>query len=100
VRKWQPREQPLKPEKSSSGASIPGEQAVATAQGQPNLTDPRAVLALLETDQVVAEKRRTRFGRRHFSLGLQALLWSLRMYVLLMLIIVVIAVFRAVRALH
>jgi hypothetical protein len=66
---------------------------------QPSLGDPRAVLALLETDQVVAEKRRTRFGRREFSLGLKVLLWSLRVYVILMLVIVVIAVLQAIHAL-
>jgi len=56
------------------------------------------VLSLLETDQVVAAKRRTRFGRRDLSFGLQALLWSLRIYVVVMLVIVLISVLRAVEA--
>ncbi len=60
----------------------------------PNLDDPRVVLSLLEADQVVAEKRQTRFGRRNLSLSLRMLLWGLRVYVVLMLVIVLIDVLR------
>jgi hypothetical protein len=64
---------------------------------KPNLRDPQVVLSLLEADQVVAAKQRTRFGRRHMSLGVRMLLWGLRVYVVVMLVLVVISV---VRALH
>ena len=63
----------------------------------PDLKDPRVVLSLLEADQVVAAKQRTHFGRRQLSVGMRILLWGLRVYVVLMLILVLIS---AVRALH
>lgn len=72
------------------------EQAAAAA-AEPNLQDPRIVLSLLEADQVVAAKRQTHFGPRKFSFGLKFLLWGLRVYVVLMLVIVLISV---VQALH
>ena len=59
--------------------------------------DPEFVLTMLETDQLVATKGRSRFGRRRLSLGVRVMLWSLRIYVVLMLVIVVVSV---VRALH
>jgi hypothetical protein len=52
---------------------------------------------MLEVDQVVAAKRRTHFGRQRLSLRTRVLLWCLRVYVVLMLVIVAISV---VRALH
>ena len=61
-----------------------------------DLKDPSVVLSLLEADQVVAAKRGTRFGRRKLSPGVRALLWGLRVYVLVMLIIVLVSVLRAV----
>lgn len=64
---------------------------------QPDLKDPHVVLSLLEADQVVAAKQQTRFGRRRLSFSVRAMLWGLRVYVILMLVIVVISV---VRALH
>ena len=64
---------------------------------QITLKDPRAVLSMLEVDQVVAAKRRTHFGRQRLSLRTRVLLWCLRLYVVLMLVIVAISV---VRALH
>ncbi|HXQ26104.1 MAG TPA: hypothetical protein VN822_06840 [Candidatus Acidoferrales bacterium] len=73
-------------------------ERLAAGAVRPNLEDPSVVLSLLETDQVVAAKRRTRFGRRDLSFGLQALLWSLRIYVVVMLVIVLISVLRAVEA--
>ena len=90
----------MKSGKSRTGANPPELETIGADPERPNLNDPRAVLAVLETDQVVAEKGRTRFGRRKFSFALKALLWSLRAYVVLMLVIVVIAVFRALHALH
>jgi len=65
---------------------------------QLSLRDPRAVLSLLEADQVVAAKRRTHFGRQHLSFGTKALLWGLRIYVVAMLVIVLISVYQAVHA--
>jgi hypothetical protein len=65
------------------------------ADAQPDLKDPQVVLSLLEADQVVAAKRRTRFGRRPLSLGMRAVLWGLRVYVVLMFVIVFISVWRA-----
>ena len=67
---------------------------------QLSLRDPRAVLSLLEADQVVAAKRRTHFGRKNLSLGTRALLWGLRIYVVAMLVIVLISVYQAVHAAH
>ena len=58
---------------------------------------PDVVRSLLEEDQLVAFKQRTRFGRRKFSPALKVLLWALRIYVVVMLIIVIIQI---VRTLH
>jgi hypothetical protein len=55
------------------------------------------VRSLLEEDQLVAFKQRTRFGRRKFSPGMKILLWALRIYVIAMLIVVIIQI---VRTLH
>jgi hypothetical protein len=66
----------------------------------PNLDDPQVVLSLLEADQVVAAKTRTRFGRSELSLGTRAMLWGLRVYVVVMLIIVVVSVYQALYAAH
>ena len=65
---------------------------------QLTLQDPRAVLSLLEADQVVAAKRCTHFGRKNLSLGTKALLWGLRIYVVAMFVIVLISVYQAIRA--
>jgi hypothetical protein len=68
--------------------------------GQPDLKDPQVVLSLLEADQVVAAKRQSRFGRRQLSPGVRILLWGLRGYVVIMLVIVLIAVIRAMTPAH
>jgi hypothetical protein len=65
----------------------------------PDLKDPRVVLSLLEADQVVAAKQRTHFGRRHLSLGVRLLLWGLRIYVVVMLVVVIVSAIRALRLL-
>ncbi len=67
---------------------------------QLTLQDPRAVLSLLEADQVVAAKRRTHFGRQKLSVKTRVLLWCLRVYVVAMLVIVAISVLQAFRAAH
>jgi hypothetical protein len=74
--------------------------AVPEIAAKPDLKDPQVVLSLLETDQVVAAKQKTRFGRRKLSLGVRALLWGLRIYVVAMLVIVAISVLRAIHPLH
>ena len=63
----------------------------------PDLKDPGVVLSLLEADQVVAAKQRTHFGRRNLSLGMRLLLWGLRVYVVVMIVIVVISAIQAMR---
>ncbi len=76
------------PEEIKSGAD-------ATA---PDMEDPRAVLSVLEADQIVAAKQRTHFGRRKLSRGTRALLWALRVYVVIMLVLVVISAFRVIHS--
>lgn len=80
-----------------------GEHALespATNSAEPSLEDPGVVLSLLEADQVVAAKRQTRFGPRKFSLRLRVLLWGLRIYVILMLVLVLISIFRVMLPVH
>jgi hypothetical protein len=90
--------------KSNSIPSSPGNgrdllDRITSGVKAPNLKDPTVVLSLLEADQVVAAKQQTRFGARDLSLGLRILLWGLRVYVAVMLVIVVISVVRATHAL-
>jgi hypothetical protein len=89
---------------NSPYAGVPESQrtldAVEVHSEQLTLQDPRAVLSLLEADQVVAAKRRTHFGRRNLSVGTRALLWCLRVYVVAMFVIVLISVLQAIRAAH
>ena len=68
------------------------------ASANPDLKDPRVVLSLLEADQVVAAKQQTRFGRKKLSTGAQLLLWGLRVYVVVMLVLVVVSVMRAIHS--
>jgi hypothetical protein len=85
-------------------ADVPENQsALAPVDVKPeqlSLQDPRAVLSLLEADQVVAAKRRTHFGRKNLSFGTKALLWALRIYVVAMMVIVLISVYQAIHAAH
>jgi hypothetical protein len=74
------------------------QQLAAESEEQVNLKDPGVVLSLLEADQVVAAKRQSRFGPRNLTLGVRVLLWGLRIYVIVMLALVVVSVFRAVSA--
>ena len=75
-------------------------EAVASGAMQPNLEDPRVVLTLLEADQVVAAKRQTHFGQRRLSSGVRTLLWGLRVYVVVMLVVVLISVLRVAHVVH
>jgi hypothetical protein len=77
-----------------------GDGAVPGIAAKPDLQDPQVVLSLLETDQVVAAKQKTRFGRRNLSLGVRLLLWGLRIYVVAMLVLVVVSVLRAIHPMH
>jgi hypothetical protein len=85
-------------------ADVPENQAgLAPVEVQPeqlSLQDPRAVLSLLEANQVVAAKRRTHFGRKNLSPGTKALLWALRAYVVAMMVIVFLSVYQAIHAAH
>lgn len=69
-------------------------EADVVASARPDLRDPQVVLSLLEADQVVAAKQQTRFGRRPLSFGVRLAIWSLRVYVIVMFVIVVISVLR------
>jgi hypothetical protein len=71
-------------------------RAAGGGNGEPiSLQHPDAALTVLEADQLVAAKQRTRFGRRRLSLSARALLWGLRLYVVIMLAIVFLSVLRA-----
>ena len=85
--------------KSDGELPIQNEKELATQTvTHLNLKDPGVVLSLLEADQVVAAKRQSRFGPRKLSLGVRMLLWGLRIYVVVMLILVVVSVYRAITA--
>ncbi len=71
------------------------EAVAGGAVARPNLQDPRVVMTLLEADQVVAAKRQSHFGQRNLSPGVRGLLWGLRVYVVVMMVIVLISVLRA-----
>jgi hypothetical protein len=73
---------------------------VAAGSTKPNLEDPRVVLTLLEADQVVAAKRQAHFGKRQLSSTVRALLWGLRVYVVVMLVVVLISVLRVAHVVH
>lgn len=90
----------MKSKQPSSSQDQRSFEAVATNPAEPNLDDPRIVLSLLEADQVVAAKRQTHFGPRSFSFGVRVLLWGLRIYVVLMMVIVLVSVFRALQPPH
>lgn len=90
---------------SDAGAAKLGARERALEPGaansaEPSLDDPRVVLSLLEADQVVAAKRQTHFGPRKFSLRLRVLLWCLRIYVILMLVLVLVSIFRVMLPVH
>lgn len=78
----------------SDQAELERDPVIADAK-QPDLEDPHVVLSLLESDQLVAAKRRTHFGRRKLSFGVRVLLWSLRVYVVVMMLLALLSVLRA-----
>lgn len=67
---------------------------------KPDLKDPHFVLSLLEADQVVAAKQGSRFGRKKLSLKMRMILWGLRIYLVIMLVIVAISIVRALHGAH
>jgi hypothetical protein len=64
---------------------------------RPDLEDPLVALSLLESDQIVAAKGQTRFGKRELTRAMKWLLWALRVYAVLMFVLVLISVIRAMR---
>lgn len=73
----------------------------ANSNGRPiSFEHPEGALVVLEADQLVVAKQRTRFGRRKLSLSVRVLLWGLRVYVVVMLLIVVVNVLRALHGSH
>lgn len=76
-------------------------QVAAEARNREDLqVHPDLVLTLLEPDQVVVAKQRTRFGARRLTPKHKTILWGLRVYVVVMLVIVLISVIRAVQSAH
>ncbi len=59
---------------------------------------PEMVLSVLEPDQLIAAKKRTHVGPRRLTSGVHVLLWALRLYVILMVILVAIQVLNAVHS--
>ncbi len=59
---------------------------------------PEMVLSVLEPDQLIAAKKRTHLGPRRLTPGVNVLLWALRLYVVLMVILVAIQVLNAVHS--
>jgi len=72
----------------------------STNPKKPDLSNPELVLSLLEADQVVAAKQGSRFGRKKLSLRTRVILWGLRIYLVIMLVIVAISVLRALHGGH
>ena len=60
--------------------------------GRRDEIDSDAVLELLEDDQLVSAKERVHLGRRSFSPAMRAILWGLRVYVVLMLALIAVEV--------
>jgi len=83
-----------------SAESPRGADSGAGGAAPPNLNDPHVVLSLLETDQVVAAKEKTRFGRRSLSIGTRAQLWGLRIYVVAMFVLILVSVIRAMHTMR
>lgn len=94
---WLNFEEELDSERAHLGgyqAELEHDPVIADAK-QLDLEDPHVVLSLLESDQLVAAKRRTHFGPRRLSFGVRLLLWSLRVYVVVMMLLALLSVLRA-----
>ena len=66
-------------------------------KGRELVAKPELVRTLLEEDQLVEFKKRNRFPRRKLSVKLRILLWLLRIYVVVMLLIVALQIYRAMK---
>lgn len=66
-------------------------------KGRELAAKPELVRTLLEEDQLVEFKKHNRFPRRQLSIPLKILLWLLRIYVLVMLVIVALQIYRAMK---
>lgn len=86
----------MKPNEADLAGGPRRVESAVESTAKPDLKDPRVVLSLLEADQVVAAKQRSRFGQRNLSAGMRVLLWGLRIYVVVMLALVLISVLRAI----
>ncbi len=88
---------PDPPQPAESATEFSRTQAKST-HGTPE--DAQLAMTLLEADQLVAAKRSSRFGRRTLTLRERLLFWSLRIYVVIMLLIVLLSVLQAVHRAH
>ncbi len=61
---------------------------------------PDLVLSVLEMDQLVNAKQHTKFGRMKLTRGIRILLWSLRIYVIMMVLIVMLQILQTVNGAH
>ncbi len=81
--------------------TVPGPAVPAASLEEPDSAleggQREAVLSVLEADQLVSAKERTRFGRKRLTGRTRVLLWGLRVYVLLMLVLVLIQVLHTLR---
>lgn len=66
----------------------------------PSAVQSESVLSVLEADQLVAAKQKTRFGLARLTAGARVLLWGLRVYVIVMLIMVALQVTHVFRGGH
>ncbi len=57
----------------------------------------KAILSVLEEDQLVRAKERIHWGRIRLTPGVRVMLWGLRLYVIFMLVTVVIHVVHTVQ---
>jgi hypothetical protein len=87
----------LESKSSTEGTHSPESEALKAEIDPVKPEDQEVALSVLEADQLVAAKERTRFGRRTLSRREKLLLWGLRIYVVVMLFIVLMSVLRAVR---
>lgn len=64
------------------------------------LEHPEIALALLESNQLDTAKQKIRFGPQKLTCSEEGLMWGLRIYVVIMLIIVLVSAFQALHAGH
>jgi hypothetical protein len=90
---FSPEGQDLKPNQPQADLTAINENTKSNGEAI-SLEHPETVLTVLEADQLVAAKQRTRFGRRELSWSVKLTLWGLRLYVVIMLLIVLMSVLR------